>query len=191
MSWYNKPDKLFFLIWIQEGESICDGRMIHVSQFRKIPFLKDVEYYHTHLSEKKYLPMLRWSTSIYNYPKKKKEGVKYPARSAVGVQCVVVRTVDPLYNNTVCLQCGLWIPFLPTADGSAHCAYTVATMGWNHCGLQWALYLHCSDFVILGYTQWSYSAQRQWAYSGYDYSGPTVHDNSGPTVGLQWVYSAN
>ncbi len=42
-----------------------------------------------------------------------------PARSAVGVQCIVVRTVDPLYNNTVFLQCGLCIPFLPTADGSA------------------------------------------------------------------------
>ena len=31
----------------------------------------------------------------------------YPARSAVGVQCVVVCTVDPLYNDTVCLQCPL------------------------------------------------------------------------------------
>ncbi len=30
-------------------------------------------------------------------------------------------TVDPLQNNTVCLQCGLCIPFWHTADGSGHC----------------------------------------------------------------------
>ena len=114
-----------------------------------------------------------------------------PARSAVGVQCVVVRTVDPLYNNTVCLQCGLCIPFLPTADGSAHCTYTVATMSWNHCGLQWALYLHCSDFVILSYTQWSYSAQRQWAYSGLTVGMTTVGIQCMTTVVLQWAYSGS
>ncbi len=62
-----------------------------------------------------------------------------PSSKCSGVQCVVVRTVDPLYNNTVCLQCGLCIPY------SAHCRWHAVHV---QCPTVGALNAHCTPTAL-------------------------------------------